>query len=166
MPLLTVALVPGPHQVVLRLSGEIDLGTRAQLVDALGRAAGLGSPQVVVDIAAARFWDCSGLHALCDLTADLAQDGRQCRVVGATAPTRRLIRLADLAGLLELDGALTALRQARVPDRPVRPPVRPAPVHMLPEDDELPHVRPRMGAAEVGAGSRQLVGAPGPHLRR
>jgi anti-anti-sigma factor len=109
VPLLNVVLVPGPDQVVVRLTGEIDLSTAPLLVDALAQAGTLGTRQVVVDVAAARFWDCSGLHALIEFTAVLDGDGRSCRVAGAPAPTRRLIRLARLADDLHLDGAVREL---------------------------------------------------------
>ena len=120
MPLLNVALVPAPDLVVVRLTGESDLSTVGLLTDALTQAAGLGTDSVVVDVAAARFWDCSGLHALADFTAGLARAGRQCRIVGATAATRRLVVLAGFAPVLALDGPVhhPAVRPAAAP--PVR----------------------------------------------
>lgn len=106
MPLLNVALVPGPSQVVVRLTGETDLSTAPQLTDALEQAAGLGTRHVVVDVGCVRFWDCSGLHALVDLTQQLARAGRQLRIAGAPAATRRLVVLAGFTDLLELDGRI------------------------------------------------------------
>ena len=108
MPQLRVALVPAPDQVVVRLTGDADLSTAPILAGALIRAAGLHTRQVVVDLAGARFWDSSCLRALADFTSELAADGRACRIVGALPPTRRMIRTADLAGDLVLDGALAA----------------------------------------------------------
>ena len=113
MPLLNVALVPAPDQVVVRLTGEADLSSAPQLGDALAQAGGLGTRQVVVDVAGVRFWDLSGLYALTEFTADLAAEGRSCRIVGAPAATRRLIELASLAGVLNLDGPLRELPAAR-----------------------------------------------------
>jgi len=117
VPLLNVALVPARELVVVRLTGESDLSTAGQLVDALAQAAGLGTDAVVVDLAAAKFWDCSGLHALADFTAELARAGRQCRIVGATAATRRLVVLAGFAPALTLDGPvhLSVVRPAEAP---------------------------------------------------
>jgi len=109
VPLLNVVLVPGPDQVVVRATGDADLSTAPVIADALARAGALGTRQVVVDVAAARFWDCSGLHALIAFTAELTAAGRGCRIVGAPASTRRLIQLADLADQLHLDGAVHAL---------------------------------------------------------
>jgi anti-anti-sigma factor len=118
---LTVALVPTPDQVVVRLTGESDLSTTAPLTDALRRAEDHGTRVVVVDVARARFWDCSGLHALADLTARLRAGDRECRLVGATATTRRLIAMADFSGALELDGPVATPAPAGAPARRRRP---------------------------------------------
>jgi anti-anti-sigma factor len=113
---VTVALVPGPDQVVVRLTGDVDLSALPQVTEALGRAAGIGTRQVVVDVAAAHFWDCSGLHGLATFTGELAAAGRSCRIVGALADTRRLIGIAYLSGQLVLDGPIPAQ-----PPRPAVP---------------------------------------------
>ncbi len=103
---LNVALVPGPDQVVVRFTGDADLSTLPVVTDALNHSAGLGTRQVVVDLATAHFWDCSCLRALAAFTSELAAAGRSCRIVGALRQTRRLIGLADLADRLVLDGPL------------------------------------------------------------
>ncbi len=108
MPQLNAALVPAPDQVVVRLVGDADLSMAPLVADALSQAAGLGTRQVVVDVARARFWDCSVLHALAGFTRQLSAADRACRIVGALPETRRLIGMANLAGRLQLDG---------VPDR-------------------------------------------------
>jgi anti-anti-sigma factor len=123
VPLLNAVLVPGPDQVVLRITGDADLSTTPLVADGLAQAAGLGTRQIVVDVAGARFWDCSGLHALTAFTAGLAAAGRSCRIVAAPAATRRLIALADLADGLNLDGAV---RQLPAPDVVAVPPPPPA----------------------------------------
>jgi anti-anti-sigma factor len=139
VPLLNVVLVPAPDQVVVRVTGDGDLSTTPLIADALNQAAGLGTRQVVVDVAAARFWDCSGLHALIEFTAELGAAGRSCRIVGAPANTRRLIELADVAEQLNLGGAVNELPAPNV----VAPPApaaatrsdgarRPVPVHEAP----------------------------------
>jgi anti-anti-sigma factor len=127
VPLLSTTLVPGPDQVVVRLSGEVDLSTAPQLHDALLRSADAGAARVVVDVARAVFWDCSGLHELARFTEDLARDGRHCRIVRATPATRRLIGLANYAPLLRLDGPLddpniALAAEERLPGLPARPP--------------------------------------------
>ncbi len=113
MPPLTVALVPAPDRVVVRLTGECDLSTDPLLTRELGRAAALGTSAVIVDVSGVRFWDCSGLHALAGLTAELGTAGRQCRLVGAGPATRRLIGIAGFAGALDLDGPVQVSRRPR-----------------------------------------------------
>ncbi len=108
MPQLDVALVPAPDRVVVRLTGDADLSTAPLLAAALSRAAGLGTPQVVVDLGAAHFWDCSGLHELVTFTRELDRAGRSCRIAGAQPATRRLIGMANLAAGLHLDGVRIA----------------------------------------------------------
>src|SRR3954470_3680296 len=125
VPLLNVALVPAPDQVVVRLTGDADLSTVPLLSDALSQAAGLGTRDLVVDVAAARFWDSSALRALATVSAELCGAGRGCRIVGAGPTTRRLIRAADLTEVLELDGPIVELaaQEPAVPQpRPVRRP--------------------------------------------
>jgi anti-anti-sigma factor len=104
VPQLNAALVPAPDQVVVRLAGDADLSTAPTIAEALTRAAGLGTRQVVVDVAGAHFWDCSGLHVLVGFTRELSAAGRACRIVGALPATRRLISMANLADHLHLDG--------------------------------------------------------------
>ena len=96
---LNVALVPGPDQVVVRFTGDADLSTLPVVTDALNHSAGLGTRQVVVDLATTQFWDCSCLRALAAFTRELAAAGRSCRIVGALRQTRRLIGLAGLDAL-------------------------------------------------------------------
>jgi anti-anti-sigma factor len=123
--LLNVVLVPGPDQVVVRLTGESDLSTAPLLADGLTRAASLGTPQIVVDVAPVRFWDVSGLHTLVAFTLELAAADRTCRIVGAPASTRRLIELADLAPELNLGGVVRELPNfVATSPRPPRPALR------------------------------------------
>ena len=110
---LTVAHVPAPDRIVVRLTGETDLSTAPLLSNELTRAASLGTRSVIVDVAGVRFWDCSGLHALADLTASLGRAGRQLRIVGAGPQTRRLIAIADFSAALELDGPVQLSRRPR-----------------------------------------------------
>jgi anti-anti-sigma factor len=140
VPQLNVVLVPAPDRVVARITGDADLCTSPLIADALAEAGRLGTQQVVVDVAAARFWDCSGLHALSAFTAQLGASGRSCRIVGAPASTRRLIELADIADRLDLDGAVGELPAPNVVASLPRVPTpirtararRPVPVHGAP----------------------------------
>jgi anti-anti-sigma factor len=141
VPPLTVALVPGPDQVVVRLTGDVDLSSARQVSDGLTQGAGLGTRHVVVDVAGAHFWDCSGLHALASFTGGLAAAGRSCRIVGALSATRRLIGMAELTDELVLDGpvpAQPARTSARI--RPGVPARRPVSGHPVPARGAQPPV--------------------------
>ena len=131
VPLLTVALVPAPGRIVVRLTGETDLSTAPLLTDELVRAAAQATQTVIVDVSGVRFWDCSGLHALADLSAELRTAGRQCRIVGAGRATRRLIAMADFATTLELDGPVQlSARPRRQPSPPRTAPAWERPVEI------------------------------------
>jgi anti-anti-sigma factor len=137
---LNVALVPAPDQVVVRFTGDADLSTLPVITEALGHGASLGTQQVVVDLAAAHFWDCSGLAALAVFTGDLAAAGRSCRIVGALTDTRRLIGLAYLTHRLVLDGAVPARPAHRAPPRQGAPVRRPVSGHSVPMHGAPPPV--------------------------
>jgi anti-anti-sigma factor len=130
VPLLTVALVPAPDRIVVRLTGETDLSTAPLLGDELARAAALGAHTVIVDVSGVRFWDCSGLHALADLTAELGRAGRQVRIVGAGRATRRLIAMADFTAALELDGPVQLAERPRRQPSPRATPAWERPVEI------------------------------------
>ena len=145
MPPLLTALVPAPERVVVRLTGDADVSTSPLVAEALTDAAALGLPLIVVDVAGVRFWDVSGLHVLAAFTAALAPSGRQCRLVGANASTRRLVALADFTKSLQLDGPVAAVAVAGE---------QPAPAHeeTPTADTAQPHrrfwLRRRAGEAE------------------
>ncbi|MBM7807858.1 anti-anti-sigma regulatory factor [Geodermatophilus bullaregiensis] len=138
--------MPAPDQVVVRLTGDAGRPTLTRLVPALTRAAGHGTTSVVVDVAGARFQDGTALQALAGFSDAMAAAGRCCRVVGAPAVTRRLVREEGLAEHLELDGPLTGQDPVRPRPRPGagQPAVAaPTPTWLTPPWDEIPPARPR-----------------------
>ncbi|MGY1636153.1 STAS domain-containing protein [Geodermatophilus sp. SYSU D00742] len=157
MPHLQVVLVPAPDQVVVRVTGDAEVSTVGRLTSALQQAARFGTGRVVVDVAGTRFRDCSGLHALTVFTDTLAPAGRQCRVVGAPADTRRLVRTAGLADRLELDGPLGGEDPVRpaATDLPHPPPAEPAAPRRA---VTLRQVRPARRCEERPARRRARVG--------
>ncbi len=110
---LSVAVVPAPDQVVVRLTGDAARPTLPRLAAGLTRAAEHGTASVVVDVAGTRFPDSAALRALAGFSDTLTAAGRHCRLVGAPAATRRLVAEAGLAGVLELDGLLTGADPVR-----------------------------------------------------
>ncbi len=125
VPHLHIAVVRGPDQVVVRLTGDVDVPAAGRLDRALQEAAVAGRGAVVVDVAGARFRDCSGLRVLALFSDALVPAGRSCRVVGAPAATRRLVRSAGLGDRLELDGPVDEV--APRPAAPLPTPRTPSP---------------------------------------
>ena len=154
MPHLQTAVVPAPGQVVVRLTGEADVSTTPRLTTALQQAAAVGHGAVVVDVAGVRFRDCSGLQALAAFTDALVPVGRRCRIVGAPATTRRLVRSAGLGERLELDGPVDPH------DAPVAVPLPHARVHSSARRALLPYqVRSARRAEERPARHRLRPGS-------
>jgi anti-anti-sigma factor len=108
VPHLQLAVVRAPDQVVVRLTGDVDVHAASRLTRVLQDAAVVGHGAVVVDVAGASFRDCSGLQVLALFTDALVPVGRRCRIVGAPAATRHLVSAAGLDGRLELDGPVDA----------------------------------------------------------
>lgn len=128
---LSVAVVPAPAQVVVRLTGDAGLPTLPRLTSALSGAAAHGTGSVVVDVAGARFADGTALHTLAGFSDTLAEAGRRCRIVGAPAAVRRQVAEAGLAGRLELDGPLSGQDPVR-PRSPSAPDREPAAARVPP----------------------------------
>jgi anti-anti-sigma factor len=126
VPHLHIAVVRGPDQVVVRLTGDVDVPAAGRLDRALQEAAVSGRGAVVVDVAGARFRDSSGLRVLALFSDALVPAGRRCRVVGAPAATRRLVRSAGFGDRIELDGPVDEV--APRPDVPLPTPRTPSPV--------------------------------------
>lgn len=152
MPHLQTAVVRAPGQVVVRLTGDVDASTTPRLTTALQEAAVTGHGAVVVDVAGARFRDNSGLQVLAVFTDALIPAGRRCRIVGAPATTRGLVRSAGLGERLELDGPVDrpdATLAAPVPHprmhspaRRASPPYQGRPARHAEERPARRHLRP------------------------
>ena len=100
MHLLDVTVsVAASDSVVVRLIGEADLSTTAQLGRELRSAAAAGHP-VEVDLADVRFFDSAALGALSAFDSAQRAAGRRCRFVGVPSRTRRLLELTGRTDLL------------------------------------------------------------------
>jgi anti-anti-sigma factor len=126
VPHLQTTVVHAPDQVVVRLTGDVDVVAAARLTRTLQEAAVGGRGAVVVDVAGACFRDCSGLQVLAVFSDALVPAGRRCRIVGAPAATRRLVRSAGFGERLELDGPVDAGDPR--PAAPLTSPRTPSPV--------------------------------------
>lgn len=85
--------------VLLRLQGELDLGTADRLGDATTRANEQGARTIVLDLAELRFIDSSGLHELVKaLKRQREIDGD----VVLRSPTAQTLRVLELVGLTKV----------------------------------------------------------------
>lgn len=92
---VTLTAPPGPHSLVV-LTGELDVLTAADVRRRLQDACACGDTRdVVVDLSAVTFMDCSNLTPLVEARRRL---GPRLRLQGCSPPVRRLLRLT---GLLE-----------------------------------------------------------------
>jgi anti-anti-sigma factor len=55
---------PGDGYVAVRVTGDVDTGTRAELTDALERALAVGAPSVLVDLTGVAFFAAAGVHCV------------------------------------------------------------------------------------------------------
>jgi anti-sigma B factor antagonist len=98
---LTTEIVDTPVPVV-RVSGELDLSTAAQLCRAIQTAATtavLRPPRVVVDLTRLDFCDSTGLRALIGAVGEVRVLGG--KAVVAVTPGGALDRLLEMSGLNE-----------------------------------------------------------------
>lgn len=83
------------HFLRLRLIGEIDLATAAELEERLAQLAP-SARRVRLDLSSVEFIDCRGLRVLIDAVAGATHDRRQLVIdPDVSAPVRRLIALTD-----------------------------------------------------------------------
>ncbi|MFT2018266.1 STAS domain-containing protein [Streptomyces sp. 796.1] len=82
--------------LVIELHGEIDILAAAPNSDLLAGQDLDRHPDVVIDLSAVTFIDCSGLGALCQLANRLRRRGRLLRVVVTNPFTLKLLRATRL----------------------------------------------------------------------
>ncbi|MEU6478737.1 STAS domain-containing protein [Streptomyces sp. NPDC047017] len=87
----------GPFTVV-EVSGEIDMLTVDLLAERLEAATAAAGPDVLVDLRAVDFFDCSGLRVLCRAERRARERGGRLRLVLDDPRIRRLLRATGLLG--------------------------------------------------------------------
>ena len=114
-PYLVIRTEHHRRRLVLRLVGELDVGNRDLLRNAISRALEHAPRMLVVDLSGLGFMDCSGLGVLVKAHEQLTEDQRQLVITGSQPIVRRLIRVAGLDTYLHL-GAGTTRDRHPVPD--------------------------------------------------
>jgi anti-anti-sigma factor len=93
----------GDTSVVLRLDGDLDLGSAADTRARLEAAAADGCRELVVDLAAVRFCDVVGVNVLLRARAQLAARGATLRLRGTDERLRALLDGLGVTHLLPVE---------------------------------------------------------------
>ncbi|MER6694530.1 STAS domain-containing protein [Streptomyces minutiscleroticus] len=94
---------------IVRLQGEVDLGSAGRLRQALTADTADPAPRIVVDLGGVTFLDSSGINALVAAYRVLRDTSGWLRLAGPQPPVQRILELSGLAGLL---GCYPDLRHA------------------------------------------------------
>jgi anti-anti-sigma factor len=99
MDLTVNVALPTDGEVVLTLSGAIDLQSRDVVIDAAREAiASTGTKQVTLDLAQVSFIDSSGIGALIQVAGDAQDAGIE---FGLRDPSARVVRVLEVTGLID-----------------------------------------------------------------
>jgi anti-anti-sigma factor len=91
-----ITVWPGHPMTAVAISGELDLATGHQLVDAVDSALAAWPADVELDLSGVTFCDCSGLSAILTAKRHLSGVGRNLVIV---EPARLVVALVEIAGL-------------------------------------------------------------------
>ncbi|KUO06251.1 STAS domain-containing protein [Streptomyces caeruleatus] len=111
-PSLPARVVAGT--TVVELHGDIDLLTAPFLAERLDALTAGECPDLVVDLRAVSFIDCTGLGVLCRARNRVLDRHGRIRLVTQNACFLRLLRITGLAGVFEITPDLPASMEANV----------------------------------------------------
>jgi anti-anti-sigma factor len=98
---LSITVAAEGHDVILRVTGEIDLATVGTLAMCLEHTAADSSGELIVDVGAVTFIDSTGISALMRTHEALQQAGRRLRVRNPGPVVHRVLLVAGIDQLLE-----------------------------------------------------------------
>lgn len=96
------------NDLVLLVSGDIDIHTAPQLRDRLAELQDAGSTRVVVDLAGVNFLDSSALGALVAAHRDLTADGGTLRLAAARPHVLKIFQITRLTEVIPLYDSVEA----------------------------------------------------------
>lgn len=94
--------VNGHH--TLRLRGELDLSSAAELTNAVPRLCGPTTSRVSLDLHEVTFMDSTGLRALLSAAEACERNGCELEVLGASGAVKRLLQITGAIRVLPIDG--------------------------------------------------------------
>jgi anti-anti-sigma factor len=100
----TLDITPGGATVVITVTGEVDMGTSPQLLEAIQRQTA-APPEVVLDLAGVSFLDSAGLAVLIRGHHHMTARGGRLVLRNVSRPVGRTMDIAGLTKLLDADGA-------------------------------------------------------------
>jgi anti-sigma B factor antagonist len=100
--IFSVARTEDQGTVTLSLSGELDLSSRDELIEATKEIP--AGARLVVDLAEVTFMDSSGLVVLMNLDLRSRAEGWTARLANPQPPVRRLFELCGFEQRLPIDG--------------------------------------------------------------
>jgi anti-sigma B factor antagonist len=98
---------PGPDSAIVRVDGELDLGTAPKLADELETPTA-GGKRVVLDLTGCGFIDSSGLRTLLQARSAAAAGGGSLALVVADPNILRVFEVASLDQILEIHQSVDA----------------------------------------------------------
>jgi anti-sigma B factor antagonist len=90
------------YRTVVRVDGELDIGTSDTLLGALSAVLLSSERDIWIDLGGTTFIDSSGLHVLLDTRRELDRDHRRLAVVCPPGPVRRTFELCGLDAAIEI----------------------------------------------------------------
>jgi anti-sigma B factor antagonist len=99
---LTVELDSGGEVELVKVTGEIDIGSAPRLLSCLNEAVGDCERPVVVDLTEVDFMDSTGLALLLNAHRRLSKRDKGFAVVSAEGPVHRVFTITDMAETLQV----------------------------------------------------------------
>src|SRR4051812_11103474 len=90
---------------VVRLNGDLDLGSASGLALRLEGLPGNGPRQVVVDLSGVAFIDSSGINVLVSLARALAPAGGRLTLAAPSPHVRRVLEIAHVPDIVAVTGS-------------------------------------------------------------
>jgi anti-sigma B factor antagonist len=93
---LTIQVLPAETRCVVRLDGELDLGSVPTLERELNRLIAAEPEMLIVDLERLSFIDSSGLRCLLKAASAAASNGDALQFMGATGHVEQMLQLTDI----------------------------------------------------------------------
>jgi stage II sporulation protein AA (anti-sigma F factor antagonist) len=104
---VTLCIRPGDDGTIVTISGEVDVGTEAQLQQSLLRIIRECGARLMLDASGVSFMDCAGLRALLATRRRAEMHGVFLRLIATSAAVRRIIELTGAQEALAMERSTT-----------------------------------------------------------